>query len=76
MDTLDILAYGHQVSHSAIMRETLLEIAPLLEIHSAPSRAPTQSQIIAKVLKALPTRTITHLNTGPAHISCAWKAIL
>jgi hypothetical protein len=27
VDTLEILAYVHQVSHSAIMRETLLEIA-------------------------------------------------
>jgi hypothetical protein len=48
MDTLDLLAYVYPIFHSAIVHETLLEIAPLLEIHTAPGRTHTQRQIIAK----------------------------
>ncbi|KAJ7652681.1 hypothetical protein DFH06DRAFT_1475093, partial [Mycena polygramma] len=48
----------------------------LCSLNAHPASAPAQRQIIIKVLKALPTTMITHLDAGSAHLTTrTWKTV-
>ncbi|KAJ7914106.1 hypothetical protein B0H13DRAFT_452087 [Mycena leptocephala] len=70
-----IRTYAHEAMHGVRFDKD-----SIFAISSFPADAPssgTMCQIMAEVLKALPTQTITHLDASEAYLTCpAWKATL
>jgi hypothetical protein len=66
--------------HAATSPDAVSQITagrPVFIIKTEPATKPALRQIMTKVLKALPTQTITHLDASDAHLAAAaWKTAL